>query len=54
MRWPTGRVHLERLLEAVNSLPQPTRAEVVSALKLHDPDTHYFTQRDGRVEAEMV
>lgn len=54
MRRPTGRVHLERLLEAVNSLPPATRAEVTSALKAHDPRTHYFTQRDGRVEAETA
>lgn len=54
MRRPEGRVSLGRLLEAVNSLPGPERASVVRALKEHDPQTRYFVQHDGRVEAEIA
>ena len=54
MRRPEGRVSLERLLEAVNSLREPERVVVVSALREHDPQTRYFVQHDGRVEAEVV
>lgn len=54
MRRPEGSISLERLLEAVNSLQEPERTSVVNALREHDPDTHYFTQHDGRIEAEVV
>ena len=54
MRRPSGRVSLERLLEAVNSLPEAERIVVADALREHDPNTRYFTQRDGRIEAEVI
>jgi hypothetical protein len=54
MRQPIGGITLEKLLEAVNSLPPPTRQEIVAALKAVDPRIHYFTQHDGRVEAERA
>jgi hypothetical protein len=54
MREPRGLVRLANLLDTVNSLPLPERAAVVAALKLHDPGNSYFTQSDGRIEAERV
>ncbi len=54
MRRPTGRVTLENLLEAVNTLPVPMRQEVVAALRAVDPRTRYFTQHDGRIEAKSA
>jgi hypothetical protein len=54
MRRPEGQVHLERLLDAVNSLEPPVRRVVLAALREHDPNTRYFTVHDGRVEAERV
>jgi hypothetical protein len=51
MSRPEGGVNLTRLLEAVNSLAEPTRREVLAALKEHDPHTHYYTLHDGRVDA---
>lgn len=54
MRQPNGSVQLENLMEALNSLPEPTRREVLEALRVHDRYHHYFTQHDGRIEAERV
>lgn len=46
-----GKVDLERLLDALNSLEHEVRAKALAALREHDPATRYYTLHDGRADA---
>ena len=51
MAKPFGTVDLQRIVEMLNALPEATRREVLPVLREHDPDTRYYVQADGRVDA---